>query len=167
MILAGTGHRPNKLGNEWAYDGPVTKAVQDETVSVLKHLKPSLVISGMALGFDTILALCALSEGIPLEAAIPFEGQESRWSPDHQGLYRWVLAQPGVSQVVVGGPGTVGSQMYVRNCYMVDKCDGLLVCSDGSMGGTANCVAYAEQKKKPIYRLTKWLVAVPAGRSHD
>lgn len=53
MILAVTGHRPNKLGgySKQAY----RKLVKIAEVN-LKKLNPDKVISGMALGWDQALA---------------------------------------------------------------------------------------------------------------
>jgi uncharacterized phage-like protein YoqJ len=157
MILSGTGHRPEKLGNEWEYDGPVTKAVCDETICWLRKLRPDRVLTGGALGFDTILAICALSEGTPLEILVPFEGQESKWSRDHQSLYHWILSQPGVKKTVVCEGGYAAWKMQKRNESLVDRSDALLACYDGTGGGTGNCVAYASSKGKAIHVMNEWI----------
>ena len=72
MILAGTGHRPDKLGNEYSRQGPVSEALRAVTRTVLLRENPEEVVSGMALGFDMILAEVAIALGAPVTAAIPF-----------------------------------------------------------------------------------------------
>ena len=44
--------------------------------------------------------------------------------------------------------------MQVRNEYMVNLADKVIAVWDGTSGGTGNCVAYAEKKKKEIIRIT-------------
>jgi uncharacterized phage-like protein YoqJ len=40
--------------------------------------------------------------------------------------------------------------MQDRNIWMVDHCDALIAVWDGTSGGTANCVRYAQKVGKPI-----------------
>ena len=50
MKLAGTGHRPDKLGG---WDVPAAHGrVNDSGLAVLEQLEPSEVMSGMACGWD-------------------------------------------------------------------------------------------------------------------
>lgn len=44
--------------------------------------------------------------------------------------------------------------MQVRNEYMVNLAEKVIAVWDGTSGGTANCVSYAEKKKKEIIRIT-------------
>src|SRR5262245_51039450 len=92
-IIAATGHRPDKLGGY----GP---HVLGKTIPIaLKYLRdpPTVgktevkgVISGMALGWDTAVALAATSLQIPLTCAI-IEGMEKRWPAADQRLYKNIL----------------------------------------------------------------------------
>ena len=146
MILAGTGHRPNKLGG---YD-PLTKEhlIKLTTYALTKY-KPDVVISGMALGWDQALATAALNLTIPMHAYIPFEGQECMWPTSSQREY-WKLRRA-ASNVVVCCPGSYSAaKMQVRNCRMVNACTDVLALYDGTPGGTANCIKYAEQQGKHI-----------------
>lgn len=71
--------------------------------------------------------------------------------------------------VVVCGGGYSPEKMQRRNAWMVDHCDFLLACWDGSPGGTGNCMAYArakwgdqfEQKHYNCYSDIDWSV-IPA-----
>lgn len=140
LIVAGTGHRPNKLGGyEW---NSIQQGILERTTEELLRLKPSLVVSGMALGFDQILACIALEHKIPLLAAVPFRGQEQAWPEDSQRYYRNILADAAEVVYVCDG-GYAPNKMQRRNEWMVDNCDLLLACWDGSPGGTGNCIRYA------------------------
>lgn len=153
MIVAGTGHRPNKLGGNTLAAGETWTKV---AISWLATNKPQKVISGMAQGWDQYLAGAAISLGIPLIAAIPFSGQEQMWSSNAQDLYNWMLKASTEVKIVSEG-GYAAWKMQKRNMWMVDQLvdtdDILLACWNGTVGGTANCVAYAQRKKKNIVNL--------------
>ncbi len=146
MILAGTGHRPPKLGGygEQVHIELVTLATEQ-----IKALKPDLVISGMALGWDQAIARASMLLKIPFDAYVPFEGQERMWPRTSQENFTWLLARAR-RVLYVCPPGYAAWKMQARNEAMVDDCDRLLALWDGSAGGTANCVRYAQSKGKEI-----------------
>ncbi len=151
-IIAGTGHRPDKLNFEYTYNGPVSRYIQNELKQFLKEWRPCKCITGMAQGFDTLLALTCLELQIPLDAAIPFPGQETRWPLKAQQLYQRILANPLVTKYVIH-PGPYNPKLLLqRNEWMVDRCDGLVAAWDGTSGGTAHCLAYAQKMNKPVYK---------------
>ena len=150
LIVAGTGHRLDKLGGyaTWAYNLLVQLAVM-----ILSALKPTKVISGMAIGWDQALAEAAVRLGIPFVAAIPFVGQESRWPKKSQEQYRELLAKAEVVVDTSNGQSYHPRLMQVRNEWMVNALGdtGILVAlHDGSTGGTANCIKYAKSKRTRI-----------------
>jgi uncharacterized phage-like protein YoqJ len=57
----------------------------------------------MALGWDLAFARASVELGIPLIAAVPFEGQEAMWSPESQAKYRALLAEAETVHVVSPG----------------------------------------------------------------
>ena len=75
MIIAATGHRPDKLGG---YGSIVADRLFHLAYETLEELAPTLVISGMALGWDMAVAEAAFCLDIPFHAYRPFEGQESQ-----------------------------------------------------------------------------------------
>lgn len=101
-----------------------------------------MAISGMALGWDTAWAVAAIRLGVPLIAAVPFDGQESRWPAESQRRFRSILEHAREVHVVSAG-GYSPAAMHARNRWMVDRCDLLCALWNGSSGGTAGCVAYA------------------------
>lgn len=142
MILAGTGHRPDKLGGYYA---PARCRLQDFAMHILPKYRPDIVISGMALGWDTALAYAAYSHKIPVHAYIPFKGQETRWPQGDRQTYRDFLDR--AEKVVVCSDGEyVVWKMQERNKQMVDNATAVLALWNGTSGGTANCVDYASKK---------------------
>lgn len=149
MILAGTGHRPDKLGG---YDTETTNRLTAVARAYLQSNRPDKVITGMALGWDQALGWAAHHEGIPFIAAVPFEGQESRWRSLDQEWWK-ALLQNAEEVVYTSEPGYAVWKMQHRNKWMVDHADHVLALWDGSDGGTANCVRYAQRVGKPITNL--------------
>jgi uncharacterized phage-like protein YoqJ len=147
MILAGTGHRPDKLGG---YDPQTTKKVLHFAEAVLKAHTPSVVISGMAQGWDMALAQAAINLSIPFRAYIPFIGQEQVWPSATRLYYKALLEKAELVKICSTG-GYSKASMQQRNQQMVDDCDVVAALWNGSDGGTANCLSYAIFVGKPYY----------------
>lgn len=149
MIIAGTGHRPNKLGG-------YSQSAQNKLVKIaedwlIEH-KPEKILSGMAIGWDQALAIAAVKQEIPFIAVVPFKGQERMWSKDSIMVYNALLLL--AKDIVVVSQGDYSyEKMQLRNQYLVDNSDKILAMYDGSEGGTRNCIAYARRKLKPVINL--------------
>lgn len=146
MRVSATGHRPDKLGG---YSVEAAAFLQAFARFQLSMLQPTRVTSGVALGWDTAIALAALDLGLPLICAVPFAGQELRWSLESQRLYHSILERAQAVEVICSG-GYSPIKMQLRNIAMVGDCDLILACWDGSPGGTANCVAFAEAEGRLV-----------------
>ena len=156
MIVAGTGHRPPKLGG---YSREVNDALVTFGILQLGRLDPSLVISGMALGWDQALAQAAIDMGIPFHAYVPFIGQESKWPMTSQQQYTGLISRAENVLVVSTGAYSVW-KMHKRNERMVDASDTLLALWDGSTGGTGACVRYAIDKAASVVNVwAEWQAA--------
>ncbi len=154
MIVAGTGHRPDKLGG---YNPTVQRALEHFALAVLTQKRPLGVISGMALGWDQALAIAAVRLGIGFVAAIPFEGQEKRWPASSQAAYNTLLKAASMVHVVTdraavsAHPGGIAGVMQARNEWMVDQSQGVLALWNGDRsGGTFNCVQYAKAGRREV-----------------
>lgn len=146
MIVAGTGHRPNKLGG---YTRDARTHLFNTAIKSLEHLQPTKLISGMALGWDQALARACVELSIPFIAAVPFAGQETVWPAASQREYH-ELCEAASDLIIVSPGGYSAAKMQIRNEWMVDHCDRVLALWDGSPGGTRNCVDYAKTVNKPI-----------------
>lgn len=148
-ILAFTGHRPNKLGGY--RQNPMQMAVRSAIRQCIFDYKPEKVISGMALGVDQWAAEECVDLGVQFVAAVPFVGQERCWPEESQRRYQSLL-ECADDVVVVCSGGYAPEKMQQRNKWMVDNCTRLFAVWDGSLGGTANCVRYAERVGREIDR---------------
>lgn len=146
MIIAGTGHRPNKLGG---YSQAAFTRMLNAAEYGIEQLNPTLIISGMALGWDQALATAGIKLRIPVRAFVPFMGQEHMWPQSSQDEYRFLLSKC-LSVNYVCDPGYAAWKMQQRNVAMVNACNTVLALWDGTSGGTANCIAIAQRTKKPI-----------------
>jgi uncharacterized phage-like protein YoqJ len=179
MKIAITGHRPNKLGNDYDLTSPLILSIKKEIIDNLKAVRyafPNLtLITGMALGIDTLFAQIAIDLNIPFIAAIPFIGQETKWNDKTRQEYHNLLNKSYNIMIVDRGYDVTypaylerrnmliidkqlhnqysPAKMQQRNIWMVDNCDILIAVWDGSSGGTANCVKYAESVNKQIIRI--------------
>jgi uncharacterized phage-like protein YoqJ len=154
LVICGTGHRPKKIvvGAANAYDPHVFGRLVDLASAALIRVSATLVISGMAIGWDMALAEAALRVGRPFDAYVPFRGQEGLWPEESKRQYSRLLAA--ARNVVVVCPGTYAAwKMQRRNESMVDAAGRVLALWNGTRGGTANCVAYANQVGRPVMNL--------------
>ena len=152
MIICGTGHRPDKLGGYSQEVFENLKALACKHLAACGDPRELRVISGGALGWDQALAAAAMSLGIATVLALPFPGFEDRW-PTSSKAYLHSLMQRADEVVFVCDPGYAGWKMQKRNEWMVDRADTVLALWNGTPGGTANCIAYANKVKKPIINL--------------
>ena len=149
MVVAGTGHRPNKLGG---YNNESFLTLVSIAENWLHENKPTKVISGMAQGWDQALAQAAINCKIPFIAAIPFEGQETKWSERGQRYFKRLL-EKAESVTYVCDKGYSPHKMQIRNEWMVDNCDLVLAMWDGTNGGTGNCVNYIKKMNRDMINL--------------
>ncbi len=153
MIVAFSGHRPDKLGG-YELPNPTYIKICKEIEKTVKDLKAEKIISGMALGVDQWAASIAIKLGIPFVAAVPFLGQEGMWPNKSKKIYKFLLDKAGEIVIVCEG-GFTAKKLQLRNEWMVDNCDVLIAVYNGDeKGGTANCVRYAKEKKKEIVFIT-------------
>lgn len=158
MLIAATGHRPNKLGG---YGPAAYRRLVKMAESYLRLTKPEGIITGMALGWDQAWADAGLNLAIPVHAAVPFAGQECKWPLESQANFKRIIALC-VSVTIVCPGSYSASKMQIRNQWMVDKADRVCALWDGTPGGTANCVGYAESIGKPLDNIFAYLDAPQA-----
>ena len=123
MILGFTGHRPVSLPG--SYSEHTERALLSTADFVLAQYKPTKVISGMALGWDTAVAQCAIDRGISLIAAVPFESQSSKWPRTSQDRYQKLLDRANQIEIISSGNYSLQA-MQLRNQWIVDRCDLLM-----------------------------------------
>ena len=115
--------------------------------------KPSVVCSGMAMGWDTAGALAAVQLGIPLEAYVPFASQCWRWPNEHYIRHAELLSC--ATKVEICSEGGYSNAAYIhRNVRLVESCDVMLAWFNGvDRGGTAHAVKYAAKSGIEVINL--------------
>lgn len=153
-IVAFTGHRPCKLPGRWGSNHSelcikITKLLISEDVG--------RVISGGALGIDQIAIRAAMYSGAYLTLIEPFPGFWKKWPikkiEEYMHLkYSW---DEGMITFIYANENEeyASWKMQQRNEMMVDRAEEVWAYWDGSKGGTANCVAYANKKGVPVKNL--------------
>jgi len=112
-------------------------------------------ITGMAIGADQLFANAVIKlkqngYNCELIAAVPFKGQEIKWSHRHQLEYFSILKQCD-KIVYVSSPGYEHYKMDKRNRWIVNNSDIALAVWNGKRnGGTFNCIKYILVCKKEI-----------------
>ena len=145
MKIAITGHRPGKLGNDYDLTSPWINRIYRQLTKIVKKYRPDTIITGMALGIDTLWAKVGIDNSCDIIAAIPFEGQESVWPKKSQDRYHYILNHELVTSFMVSEGRYSPDKMQIRNEWMVDNADKLMAVWDGSSGGTKNCIEYAQK----------------------
>lgn len=154
--VAFSGHR--------TYCGDAADALH-RTVGELYARGFRTFLSGMAVGFDLAAAeaVLELRERMPdvrLIAAVPFQGQEARFSQSDRERFSRVLSAADVVEVL--------SPVYHRGCYavrndfLVDHARVLVAWYDGSPGGTHYTVRRALGRGLEILDLHPAAPALPA-----
>ncbi len=148
--IAITGHRPNKLGGDYDLKSPLLLAIKAKLQGIINENRPTHLISGMALGIDTVWASLAIENNIKLIAAIPCLEHDKKWTPESKKLYHEILNHILTTVVIVSPRPYDDGCMQIRNEWMVNNCNIIVAVWDGTKGGTHNCVKYARSMKKEI-----------------
>jgi uncharacterized phage-like protein YoqJ len=156
MIVAATGHRPDKLGGYSLDAYKKYYNIADKWLS--NNIKDiEYVIVGGALGWDTAVWDACIDCEIPVWLAKPFPGQELKWPEESQKFYKHLQKFTTKVHIISTGP-YAAYKMQVRNLWMVQRADLILAMWDGSEGGTYNCIKTAEKQNKPIVNLYNELI---------
>ncbi len=150
MIIAGTGHRPSYCPCLYDKQHPWLISLRGRIKNKLIETGPELVISGMAIGFDTWLAQEAIKLKIPLSCYVPFIGQGSNWPDESRLEYERILDNAYEVKFI--------SEKYSKQAFlkrdeaMVDNCDKVMALYNPIVktGGTYHTVTYAIKKHKEI-----------------
>lgn len=156
-IVAGTGHRGDKLIGGWEQYPHNLKPLIRLLELMLEYYNISETHSGMALGYDTALALATLNTGRKLHCQIPYANFDHRWRKDSREQYEAIVQKADYVNFV--NPDSVFS--YGEACYWLEERNKVLVHSaplifalwNGGKGGTRNCLDYAHSQSKEIVNL--------------
>ncbi|MFJ8531503.1 SLOG family protein [Bacillus sp. NPDC094106] len=172
MIIVVTGHRPKKLGNIYDIYHPMYVSIGREMrefilnqIELLEEGEILRLVTGMALGIDTVFALVALKlkekfpKKIILHCALPCAGQEEQWSKPDQERYDQILGKADEIVMVSKEKYKGKKTMFDRDEYMVD----MLAVERGHLlavwngipnGGTYHTMEYAQKKGATIHTIS-------------
>jgi len=152
MIITVTGHRPKYLGNEYNLSGPYSNYIRKKLQEVIDKHKPTQMISGMALGVDTMWAQLAVANEIQLIAAVPFRGQAAHWPRIHEVRYAKLLDQAHECHIITEDNSDMVAAFHKRDRWMVDRADMVVAVLDpkNKSSGTAYTAKYAEDQDIPV-----------------
>ena len=154
MIVAGTGHRPDRLirTDIRAYTSTQHLLLVRLCEKYIKFMGATSCISGMALGFDQAFAHATMNLHLPLIAAVPFRDQSNIWRKESRFFWRYLIDYATLNGEVHYLADHYNAKVLMdRNRWMVDHCDQLLACcNDIGSSGTASCITYANLKNKPV-----------------
>jgi uncharacterized phage-like protein YoqJ len=112
----------------------------------------TVIISGLALGFDTLAAEVAVEMNIELIAAIPFEHQASKWNQQDQIKYVSLLEKAKDIYIhELPENGNIYAGYFGRNKWIVECSNVLIAYYKDIDGGTAH--TWKEAGKKNIKRI--------------
>ena len=176
MNITFTGHRPNKLGG-YDWNNPKNQRImlrlykEVEDIIMKSNDTDFHFIFGGALGIDQMAfhVVNILKDNMQMykqvdiktEIAIPFKEQPNAWfKQEDKDRYNYQLSVADRITYV----DTLANYMrtntpvdkynpiklQIRNEYMTDNADLIIVIWDGSKSGTGNCVDYAKKLNKEI-----------------
>ena len=155
-VVCFTGNRPASLPWKHNENCDMFKEFRVNMKFLLEELVKKGVkkfISGMAMGFDIIMAEIVLElkadYAIELEGALPCIGQEDKWSSVYKARYQEILKRLDKVTLVSNSRYFDGC-FHVRNHYMVDNSSLVIAGSFKSGGGTASTIQYAKKHNKPL-----------------
>lgn len=125
-----------------------------DAIAALRKRGYTRFITGGALGFDTLAAMCVLKMAetdpeIRLILAVPCLNQTEKWSgmPDslnHLRLYKEIMGR--ADEVIYVSEHTYfDGCMKLRNQYMIDRSSVCIAYWNGSRGGTSQTVRMAQK----------------------
>lgn len=153
-IVAGTGHRPKYLPCKYDTSHEFYVKLKKTLDEAIKKEKPECIITGMALGWDILLAESALNNGVPMHCYIPFDGQEKGWPPEQQEIYNRIIDK--ANTVIIFNKEYHKDAYFNRDKAMVDDCDELWTLFNGSpKTGTGYTMRYAKSVNRPMRHFWK------------
>lgn len=147
MKIGITGHQ--QLENaEW---------VGAELLKILRsHEAPLRGITSLAKGADQLFAEAVLECGGKLEVIVPFEGYADEFDEQARRVYQRLLAQASGVDTLPGASSNEESYLCAGKT-VVDRASLMIAVWDGKpaggLGGTADIVAYAQQRSKPFIQI--------------
>lgn len=142
-----TGHRIISKSDWLTIENKTEKAIEGLIEKGYKTF-----ITGGALGFDTMVAICVLrlrrAHNIRLVIAVPCKEQSKSWNEKDKNIYENILKE--ADEVRVLSESYTRDCMHRRNRFMVDNSSICIAYLKKMTGGTAYTVNYAVENDKEV-----------------
>ncbi len=158
--LCFSGHRSERLPKSKDKMENLKLRIGEEVDRAIKEGSDTFYF-GACYGFDLLCADIVLNRKrviqitepkiIKLIAVVPYEEQPKNWNEVKREIYFTTLAQ--CDEVITLNAKYHQGSFHQRNRYMVDHSSKMICYYDGSKGGTAYTVKYAEKNKLEIINL--------------
>lgn len=157
MIVAGTGHRPKYCPCKYKENHPWLTKLKYRLIDKIKSDEPELIISGMAIGWDTWLAKAALYMGIPLHAYVPFPESSSHWPKKSRETFDSILEA--ANEVYYISDSYSPEVFLTRDLAMVKNADIMWALWNPEIesGGTYATIQMAKKEDKDIYNFWRYV----------
>lgn len=145
-----TGPRPQNCPE--VFNKRAVKEILKEKVKEhMINFQPSVIINGMAVGFDQLVVNVAIELNIPFWAYLPCKDQEKYWDDKTKQNYKELLKKS--EKIIYISDFYTDECMHDRNKKMVDDSEELWALWNPmrKFGGTYKTVAYAESLEIPVY----------------
>ena len=140
-----TGHRGMSIAEKKTACECVTHLIEDLYNRGYRHF-----ITGGAIGFDTVAAVCVVSArdtkypDITLTLAIPCPDQTLKWSEKDKRNYNRIMMC--ANESVLLSPEYTPYCMHQRNRWMVDNSSVVIAYCHSEKGGSYSTLTYAKKK---------------------
>lgn len=150
LILAGTGHRPNRLDG---YNDTTRNKLLELTHEVVNRLLPKYGYCGGALGWDQAWGLALLGSCIPYCMALPCPSMGSKWFQRDRDILDQLIAN--ADRVHYLSDHYHKGAYIMRDKYMVANAEGVVALLDPTAigSGTYQTCQYAERLHLPVLQL--------------
>lgn len=109
------------------------------------------IITGMAMGWDLVVAQACADLGVPFIAALPFPGQTAHWPHAEKNHYNALLHR--AHNVITVGKLNLTASYHRRDRWIVDHCKELHALDSGRKSGSHTTVLYAEEVGRKVVPL--------------
>lgn len=150
LILAGTGHRPPRLGG---YGDATRDKLGILASNVISRLAPVYGYCGGALGWDTAWGMALMGAGIPYCMALPSPDMGKSWPARDKGILA-ILIENADKVKYLSDRYSIGAYTK-RDRYMVSQAEGVVAILDPTMtdSGTYRACQHAKSLNLPVLNL--------------
>ncbi|MGE7878397.1 DUF1273 domain-containing protein [Peribacillus muralis] len=164
-VLYLTGYKAFEFGifkNDHEAVRYIKKAIEQRLLPLVEDGLEWVIISGQLgtelWGAEVVFEMQEHYEQLKLGVLTPFLKQEESWNETNQEYYRSILARADFVESIFNKPYEGPEQLKMKNKYMIQKSDAMLIIFEAEKDGSAKYPYYEALKKAgnqayPIYQV--------------